>query len=105
KGKLAPRYVAPFKIFERVRPVAYRLRLPQEPSGIHDTFYVSNLKKCLADASLQVPLEKIKIDDKFYFVEEPVEITDREAKKLKQRRIPLIKVRWSSKHGAEFTWE
>ncbi|GJW45625.1 putative reverse transcriptase domain-containing protein [Tanacetum coccineum] len=100
KGKLAPRYVAPFKIFERVRPVAYRLRLPQEPSDIHDVFHVSNLKKCLADASLQVPLEKIEIDDKLHFVEEPVEIMDREAKKLKQRRIPLVKVRWSSKHGA-----
>ncbi|GKF74317.1 hypothetical protein Tco_0220649 [Tanacetum coccineum] len=92
--------------YSRIRPVAYRLRLPQELSGIHDTFHLSNLKKCLAHASLQVPLEEIEIDDKLHFVEEPVEILDREVKKLKQRRIPLVKVRWSSKReGAEFTWE
>ncbi|GKA52623.1 retrotransposon protein, putative, ty3-gypsy subclass [Tanacetum coccineum] len=105
KGKLAPWYVGPFKIVERVGPVTYRLKLPQELGGIHDMFHVSNLNKCLVDASLQVPLEEIEIDDKLHFVEEPVKIIDREVKKLKQRRIPLVKVRWSSKHGAEFTWE
>ncbi|GJV72694.1 putative reverse transcriptase domain-containing protein [Tanacetum coccineum] len=105
KGKLAPRYVGTFEILERVRPVAYRLRLPQELSSIHDTFHVSNLKKCLADTNLQVPLEEIKINDKLHFVEEPVEIIDREVKKLKQRRIPLVKFRWNSKRGENFTWE
>ncbi|GKD63513.1 putative reverse transcriptase domain-containing protein, partial [Tanacetum coccineum] len=60
KGTLAPRYVEPFKILERIGPVAYRLRLPQELSSVHDTFHVSNLKKCLADANLHVPLEEIK---------------------------------------------
>ncbi|GJT67707.1 putative reverse transcriptase domain-containing protein [Tanacetum coccineum] len=97
KGKLAPRYVGSFEIIERVGPVAYRLRLPQELSGIYDTFHVSNLKKCLADASLQVPLEEIEIDDKLHFVEEHVEIMDREVKKLKRRRIPIVKVSWNSK--------
>ncbi|GJY49917.1 putative reverse transcriptase domain-containing protein [Tanacetum coccineum] len=63
KGKLAPWYVGPFKILEQVRPVAYRSRLAQKLSSIHDTFHVSNLKKCLADANLQVPLEEIEIDD------------------------------------------
>ncbi|GJY87705.1 ribonuclease H-like domain-containing protein [Tanacetum coccineum] len=105
KGKLAPRYVGPFEIVERVGPVAYRLRLPQELSSIHDTFHLSNLKKCLDDASLQVPLEEIEIDDKLHFVEEPVKIMDREVKKLKRKRIPIVKVRWNSKRGAEFTWE
>ncbi|GJT42455.1 hypothetical protein Tco_0951170 [Tanacetum coccineum] len=105
KEKLAPWYVGPFKIVERVGPVTYRLRLPQELGGIHDTFHVSNLKKCLVDASLQVPLEEIEIHDKLHFVEEPVKIIDREVKKLKQRRITLVKVSWSSKRGAEFTWE
>ncbi|GJW32334.1 hypothetical protein Tco_0052366 [Tanacetum coccineum] len=62
KGKLAPRYVGPFEILERIGPVAYRLRLPEELSGVHDTFHVSNLKKCLADASLHVPLDEIKVD-------------------------------------------
>ncbi|GKB71874.1 putative reverse transcriptase domain-containing protein [Tanacetum coccineum] len=71
-------------IVDRVSPVAYRLRLPQELSSIHDTFHMSNLKKCLADASLQVPLEEIKINDKLNFVEEPIEIVDCEVKKLKR---------------------
>ncbi|GJS21332.1 hypothetical protein Tco_0449964 [Tanacetum coccineum] len=105
KEKLAPRYVGPFEIVERVGPVAYRLRLPQELSCIHDTFHVSNLKKCLADSDLQVPLEEIKIDDKLYFIEEPVEVVDREVKKLKRSWIPIIKICWNSRRGAEFTWE
>ncbi|GJX73046.1 hypothetical protein Tco_0311641 [Tanacetum coccineum] len=105
KGKLAPRYVGPFEIVKRVGPVAYRLRMPQEPISIHDTFHVSNLKKCLADANLQVPLEEIEIDNKLHFVEEPVEIVEREVKKLKIKRIPIVKVCWNSKRGAEVTWE
>nr|GEU59060.1 putative reverse transcriptase domain-containing protein [Tanacetum cinerariifolium] len=78
RSKLSSRYVGPFEIIERVSHVAYRLRLPQELIGIHDTFYVSNLKKCLADANLHVPQENNKIDDKLRFVEEPIEILDRE---------------------------
>ncbi|GJX56579.1 hypothetical protein Tco_0286476, partial [Tanacetum coccineum] len=105
KGKLAPQYVGPFEIVERVGPVAYRLRLPQKLSCIHDTFNVSNLKKCLTDSDLQVPLEEIKIDDKLYFIEEHVEIVNKEVKKLKRSWIPLVKVRWNSRRGAEFTWE
>ncbi|GKC04506.1 hypothetical protein Tco_0996116 [Tanacetum coccineum] len=68
KGKLAPRYVGPFEIIEKIRPVAYRLRLPEELSSVHDTFHVSNLKKCLADANLHVPLNEIKIDKILCFV-------------------------------------
>ncbi|GKA31240.1 hypothetical protein Tco_0717545, partial [Tanacetum coccineum] len=105
KGKLAPRYVGLFEILERIGLVAYRLRLPEELSSVHDTFHVSNLKKCLADASLHVPLDEIKVDKTLHFVEEPVEIMDREIKKLKRRKIGLVKVRWSSKRGPEFTWE
>ncbi|GJY64482.1 putative reverse transcriptase domain-containing protein [Tanacetum coccineum] len=105
KGKPTPRYIGPFKIVERVGPVAYRLRLPQELSCIYDTFQVSNLKKCLAEIDLQVPLEEIKIDDKLYFVKEPVEIVDMDVKMLKRSWIPLVKVRWNSQQGAEFTWE
>ncbi|GJS57001.1 hypothetical protein Tco_0651785 [Tanacetum coccineum] len=105
RGKLAPRYVRPFEILERIGPVAYRLRLPEELSSVHDTFHVSNLKKCLADASLHVPLNEIKVDKTLRFVEEPVEIMDREIKKLKRSKIALVKVRWKSKRGSEFTWE
>ncbi|GJX35971.1 putative reverse transcriptase domain-containing protein [Tanacetum coccineum] len=83
KGKLALRYVRPFKILKRIGPIAYRLRLPKELSRVHDTFHVSNLKKCLADASLHVPLDEIKVDKTLRFVEEPTEIMDREVKNLK----------------------
>ncbi|GKF50063.1 hypothetical protein Tco_0143314, partial [Tanacetum coccineum] len=105
KGKLAPRYVGPFEILERIGPVAYRLRLYEELSGVHDTFHVSNLKKCLADASLHVPLDEIKVDKTLRFVEEPVEIRDREIKSLKRSKISLVMVRWNSKRGPKFTWE
>ncbi|GKA35559.1 putative reverse transcriptase domain-containing protein [Tanacetum coccineum] len=105
KGKLATRYVGPFEILERIDPVAYRLRLPEELIGVHDTFHVLNLKKCLGNANLHVPLNEIKIDKTLRFVEEPVEIMDREVKSLKRSRMPLVKVRWNSKRGLEFTWE
>ncbi|GJW24367.1 hypothetical protein Tco_0038178, partial [Tanacetum coccineum] len=105
KVKLAPRYVGPFEILERIGPLAYRLRLPEELSGVHDTFHVLNLKKCLADASLHVPLNEIKVDKTLCFIEEPVEILDREIKSLKCSKISLVKVRGDSKRGPEFTWE
>ncbi|GJX07591.1 hypothetical protein Tco_0195523 [Tanacetum coccineum] len=105
KGKLAPRYVGPIEIVERIGLVAYRLSLPKELNSVHDTFRVSNLKKCLADANLHVPLDEIKVDKTLHFVREPVEIMDREIKKLKCRRIALVKVKWNSKRGPEFTWE
>ncbi|GJZ54481.1 putative reverse transcriptase domain-containing protein [Tanacetum coccineum] len=105
KGKLAPRYVGPFEIVECVGPVAYRLRLPQELSCIHDTFHVSNLKKCLAESDVQVPLEEIEIDENLRFIKDPIEIVERDMKKLKRRRIPLVKVCWNSRQGAEYTWE
>ncbi|GJW52824.1 putative reverse transcriptase domain-containing protein [Tanacetum coccineum] len=105
KGKLAPRFVGPFEITKRIGLVAYRLRLPEELDGDHDTFHVSNLKKCLADPTLQVPLDEIQVDAKLSFMEGPVEILEREFKKLKRSRIAIVKVRWNSKRGPEFTWE
>ncbi|GJU53737.1 putative reverse transcriptase domain-containing protein [Tanacetum coccineum] len=105
RGKLNPRFVGPFKVIKRVGDVAYKLELPEELSRVHNTFHVSNLKKCHADKPLAVPLDGLHFDDKLQFVEEPIEITDREVKRLKQSRIPLVKVRWNSKRGPEFTWE
>ncbi|GJX84391.1 putative reverse transcriptase domain-containing protein [Tanacetum coccineum] len=99
RSKLSPRYVGPFEVVERVGHVAYRLRLPQELVGIYDTFHMSNLKKCLADVNLHLPLEEIRIDDKLRFVEEPIEIMDREVKKLKRSWIPIVKVCWNSRRG------
>ncbi|GJX91974.1 hypothetical protein Tco_0345300 [Tanacetum coccineum] len=91
-GKLSPRYIGPSKIIERIGPVAYKLELPDKLRGIHNTFHVSNLKKCLADVNLVIPLEEIQLDDKLHFIEEPVEIMDREVKQLKQSQIPIVKV-------------
>ncbi|GJY00357.1 putative reverse transcriptase domain-containing protein [Tanacetum coccineum] len=92
-GKLNPRYVGPFKVFKKVGFVAYKLELPQELSRVHNTFHVSNLKKCYSAEPLAVPMEGLHIDDKLQFVEEPVEIMEREVKQLKRSRIPLVKVR------------
>ncbi|GJS80813.1 putative reverse transcriptase domain-containing protein [Tanacetum coccineum] len=101
RGKLNPRYVGPFRVLAKVGKVAYK----QELSRVHHTFHVSNLKKCYADEPLVVPLEGVHIDDTLQFVEEPVEIMEREIKRLKRSRIPLVKVRWNSRRGPEFTWE
>jgi hypothetical protein len=84
KGKLAPRYVGPFEIIEMIGHVAYRLQLPQELSNVHNVFHVSNLKKCMFEEDVVIPLEEIRLDDKLQFVEQPVEIVDREIKKLEE---------------------
>ncbi|GJT02268.1 putative reverse transcriptase domain-containing protein [Tanacetum coccineum] len=105
RGKLNPRYIGPFKIIAKVGTVAYRLELPEKLSRVHSTFHVSKLKKCMADEPLAIPLDEIQVDDKLNFIEEPVEIMDREVKRLKQSRIPIVKVRWNSRRGPEFTWE
>ncbi|GJU06304.1 putative reverse transcriptase domain-containing protein [Tanacetum coccineum] len=105
RGKLSPRYIGPFKIVARVGPVAYTLELPEELKGIHSTFYVSNHKKCLAEGDVVVPTEEIQLDDKLHMIEEPVEMVDKEVKRLKQSMIPIVKVRWNSQRGPEFTWE
>ncbi|GKB00346.1 hypothetical protein Tco_0828339 [Tanacetum coccineum] len=104
-SNVGPFEIRGFEIIERFGSVAYRLKLPQELSCVHDTFHVSNLKKCLAEPDVQVPLDEIEIDENLRFVEEPIEIVEQDVKKLKRRIIPLVKVCWNSRQGAEYTWE
>ncbi|GJY31570.1 putative reverse transcriptase domain-containing protein [Tanacetum coccineum] len=92
-------------IIAKVGTVAYRLELPEKLSRVHSMFHVSKLKKCMADEPLAIPLDEIQVDDKLNFIEEPVEIMDREVKRLRQSHILIVKVRWNSKRGPEFTWE
>ncbi|GJV15973.1 putative reverse transcriptase domain-containing protein [Tanacetum coccineum] len=104
-GKLNPRYIGPFKIIAKVRTVAYRLELSEQLSRVHSTFHVSNLKKCLSDKTLAIPLDEIQIDDKLQFIEEPAEIMECEVKHLKQSLILIVKVHWNSRRGPKFTWK
>ncbi|XP_022007304.1 uncharacterized protein LOC110906489 [Helianthus annuus] len=104
-GKLNPRYVGPFEIVQRINTMAHRLNLPEDLSSVHNVFHVSNLKKCLSNERLVFPFKELKIGDQLCFIEELVEILDREVKTLKHRRIPIMRVRWNSKRGKEFTWE
>ncbi|KAI3745275.1 hypothetical protein L1987_58385 [Smallanthus sonchifolius] len=105
RGKLNPRYVGPFEILARVGSVAYKLKLPQELSNVHDTFHVSNLKKCLSDETLIIPPDEIHKDNKLHFVEEPIKVTDWKVQRTRRSRIKLVMVRWNSKRGPEYTWE
>ncbi|GKD68420.1 putative reverse transcriptase domain-containing protein [Tanacetum coccineum] len=95
----------PELVLKKVGAVAYKLELPQELSRVHNTFHVSNLKKCYSDDPLVVLLEGLQVDDKLHFVEEPVEIMECEVKQLRRSCVPIVKVRWNSRRGPEFTWE
>nr|GEY19940.1 reverse transcriptase domain-containing protein [Tanacetum cinerariifolium] len=97
------RYIGPFKILARVGFVAYMLELLEELKGIHSTFHVSNLKKCLAEDDVVILLDEIQLDDKLHMIEEPLELVDREVKRLRQSQIPIVKVCWNSQRGPEYT--
>nr|GEX03186.1 putative reverse transcriptase domain-containing protein [Tanacetum cinerariifolium] len=105
RGKLNPRYIRHFKVLKKVGAVSYKLELPQELSRVHNTFHVSNLNKCYSDDPLVVPLEGLQVDDKLHFVKEHVESMDYKVKQLRRSRVPIVKVRWNSRRGPEFTWE
>ncbi|KAD2392916.1 hypothetical protein E3N88_39893 [Mikania micrantha] len=105
RGKLSPRFIGPFRIIARVGKVAYRLELPDELSGIHPTFHVSHLRKCLIDEVAYVPLDDIEVDEKLNYIEEPVAIIDTKEKQLRNKTIRQVKVQWKHRKGSEATWE
>lgn len=105
RGKLGPLYIGPNEIVQRIGPVAYKMELPPELGNVHNTFHVSVLKKCLADVPTVVPVSDVRISDDLQIIEEPIEIMDRSVKQLRQSCVPLVRVRWRSRNGHEFTWE
>lgn len=104
-GKLSPRFLGPFTILERTGSQAYRLELPQELQGIHNTFHVCYLRKCLAEEETVIPLSNIQVDNEVRYVEEPITILDRKTKKLRRKEIELVKVQWKHFSGTNMTWE
>ncbi|KAM0037110.1 putative nucleotidyltransferase, Ribonuclease H [Helianthus debilis subsp. tardiflorus] len=105
RGKLNPRYIGPFRILRRIGLVAYKLDLPAELNGVHDTFHVSNLRKSPTQETVVIPSDEVHIDDTLHFVEEPVKVTDWKINKTRRSSVKLVKVRWNARHGPEFTWE
>ncbi|CAH1435415.1 unnamed protein product [Lactuca virosa] len=105
RGKLGPRYIGPFRVIASVGRVAYRLELPTELIQIHDTFHVSQLRKCIADESAVVPLEDIQLDARLNYFERLIVILDRKIKVLRSKEVPLVQVQWQHRRGSELTWE
>ncbi|GJY53511.1 putative reverse transcriptase domain-containing protein [Tanacetum coccineum] len=105
KGKLSPRFIGPFKIMKRVGEVAYVLELPEEMRGIHNTFHVSYLRKCLADESSVITLDDVEIDPELISQEEPIAILGRKSRQLRNKMIPLVKVQWKHRKGTSIRWE
>lgn len=105
RGKLSPRFIGPFKILKRVNDQAYQLDLPAELDGIHSTFHVCYLRKCMADEENIIPLSDLRVDPKKRLVEEPVEILDRKKKQLRKKQIELVLVKWKHSRGESMTWE
>ncbi|XP_035832723.1 uncharacterized protein LOC110900980 [Helianthus annuus] len=105
RGKLGPQYIGPFKILARVGRVAYPLELPPTLDGIHNTFHVSQLRKCLADETALVPLDDIELDEGLNYVERPMAIKDVKVKKLRNKAIRQVLVQWQHRKGSELTWE
>ncbi|XP_022041205.1 uncharacterized protein LOC110943779 [Helianthus annuus] len=104
-GKLGPRYIGPFKTIAHVGKVAYQLELPPALDGIHNTFHVSQLRKCLADETAYVPLDDIELDEKMNYVERPVAIKDSKITHLRNKAIRQVLVQWQHRKGSDLTWE
>ena len=105
KGKLSPRYIGPFPIVARVGEVAYSLDLPASLSGVHPVFHVSQLRKYIPDPSHVIDHSDLHIEPDHTFVEHPIRVLDRRVKKLRNRVVPLVLIKWSRRGREEATWE
>ncbi|WMV07863.1 hypothetical protein MTR67_001248 [Solanum verrucosum] len=105
KGKLSPRYIGPYRITKRIGNVAYELELPQELAAVHPVFHISMLKKCIGDPSLILPTESIKVNDNLSYEEVPVQILDRQVRRLRTKEVASVKVLWRNQLVEEATWD
>jgi hypothetical protein len=104
RGKLAPRYIGPFKILEQKGEVAYQLELPPHLSNVNDVFHVSQLRKCLRVPEEQIPLEELMIGEDLTYQEYPVKILNTSKKVTRNNRYKMCKVQWSNHTEEEATW-
>ena len=105
KGKLSPRYIGPYEIIEIIGPLAYKLALPLELERIHNVFHVNILRRYRSDPSHVLKDSEVEISENLRYVEEPVTIMDYKVKQLRNREIPMVKVRWKNHGIEEATWE
>ena len=105
QGKLSPRYIGPYEITERVGPLAYRLALPSDLSKLHDVFHVSMLRRYRSDPNHVIQEPEVELSEDLTYQEQPVEILDRMVRKLRNKEIPMVKVKWNHHSSKEATWE
>ena len=105
RGKLWPRFIGPFRIYARVGRVTYRLALPDDLSQIHNTFHVSQVRKCVSDEATVISLDDIQVDESLNYFEKPIAVLDRKTKALRNKLVKLVKVQWQHRKGSEWTWE
>jgi hypothetical protein len=105
KGKLAPRYIGPFRIIERHGEVVYQLELPESLSGVHDVFHVSQLKKCLRVPEEHIPLEELAVKEDLTYEEYPIKILETIERVIRSQTIKMCKVQWNRYSEEDATWE
>ena len=105
KGKLSLRYIGPYRILKRVGSVAYEIELPNDLAKVHPVFHVSMLRKFIGDVDTIIPLEDVSIEDSLTYEEVPVEILDRQVKKLRNKEVASVKVLWRNQKVESATWE